>query len=182
MQPGVGAALCRVGWAGVTIFFVLSGFLLTHIYLDRFQAGFTRGGLALYAVKRLARIYPLYYFLLALAVVHASWSTHGSSGSLGGLCSHGSLCSHGRLELDRFDFGNVLSHLTMVHGFYGPYVTSYIPASWSLSIEESFYLVLPVLIWLLLRLSSRVDLMTAGLALTLSCVLFWGLGRVIASQ
>ena len=61
--PGLGGAALRAtkaGYAGVTLFFVLSGFVIAYNYLERFEAGAGAGLLREYFVARLARVYPLY--------------------------------------------------------------------------------------------------------------------------
>src|SRR5579864_3360156 len=50
------------GHIGVTIFFVLSGFLITTRYMENFRA--RTQSIYTYVTNRIARIYPLYYFLL----------------------------------------------------------------------------------------------------------------------
>lgn len=60
--PGVSGRLLQVtraGYGGVTFFFVLSGFVLAHIYMDRFLEAPSRE-IGPYVAARLARIYPLY--------------------------------------------------------------------------------------------------------------------------
>ncbi|MFC5499976.1 acyltransferase family protein [Caenimonas terrae] len=61
--PGLsGTALraTRSGYAGVTLFFVLSGFVIGYNYLDRFESRMSAGLVRDYLVARLARVYPLY--------------------------------------------------------------------------------------------------------------------------
>ena len=56
-------ALVAKGYLGVELFFVLSGFILCHVYLPSFEAGRFRYGDFIWA--RLARIYPLHLATLA---------------------------------------------------------------------------------------------------------------------
>ncbi|MEP6564918.1 MAG: acyltransferase [Mesorhizobium sp.] len=55
--------LVRAGEAFVDFFFVLSGFVIAHAYLERLS---TPRGLGTFFVLRLGRLYPLHIFMLAL--------------------------------------------------------------------------------------------------------------------
>jgi peptidoglycan/LPS O-acetylase OafA/YrhL len=121
----------RAGWAGVDLFFVLSGFLITGILLD------ARGGQdyfrAFYA-RRVLRIFPLYYAYLAvlfLVVPLLLPSLDVKSGTQGWLWTY---------------LGNVL--FAREGGFEAsPYTAHF----WSLAVEEQFYLLWPLLVWVLPR-------------------------------
>jgi len=74
----------RLGEAGMTLFFVLSGFVIHYNYGDA-VAGFRLRGLRAFGVARLARLYPLYFLMLCFdlavrlrhpfdpAVLKAAW-------------------------------------------------------------------------------------------------------------
>ena len=63
--PSLLSRIAQFGWIGVDVFFVLSGFLITRILL---QASPSWQALRDFYVKRVLRIWPLYYGLLALTV------------------------------------------------------------------------------------------------------------------
>ncbi len=108
----------RSSQVGVSIFFVLSGFLITRIYYDRFASG--AGGLRLYLVKRVARIWPL--FLVLAAIQHMALWAAGQHPTTAWIVT----CS-------------------MTQGFFRDLRYAGLPTAWSLTIEESFYLVAPVI-------------------------------------
>ncbi len=121
----------RSGWAGVDLFFVLSGFLITGILLDaRGGEGYFR---AFYA-RRVLRIFPLYYAYLAilfLLVPAVLPSLNVKSETQGWLWTY---------------LGNVL--FAREGGFQASPYTGHF---WSLAVEEQFYLFWPLLVWLVPR-------------------------------
>ena len=67
---GTIGALLSVGNTGVTLFFVLSGFLLTRPWLRAARSPReTAPDLGAYALSRAARILPLYYFMIVVAAI-----------------------------------------------------------------------------------------------------------------
>jgi len=108
----------RSGQIGVSIFFVLSGFLITRIYYDAFASG--TGSLRRFYIKRIARIWPL--FLLFAAVQHVAMLAQGQPVSPSWLIT----CS-------------------LTQGFFSDLRNAGLPTAWSLTIEESFYALAPLL-------------------------------------
>ncbi len=112
----------RVGWSGVDLFFVLSGYLIASKLFDEVTTTGRIQFKAFYLARSL-RILPAYWFVLAIYFLFPSWGE--------GIALQ---------PLWRF--------LTFTQNFdFNPYRTSFSHA-WSLSVEEHFYLVLPLLIWL----------------------------------
>jgi peptidoglycan/LPS O-acetylase OafA/YrhL len=119
----------RQGPLGVSIFFVLSGFLITRIYFDAMVEG--RVSLRLFFVKRVARIWPLF---LVFAVIQ-----------------HGVTVAQGQVEPGA-DF---LVTLSMSQGFFYDLRYSGLPTAWSLTVEESFYALTPLIFLAVARLVGR---------------------------
>ncbi len=109
----------KYGWTGVNFFFVLSGFLFTILYLDKFTE--RRQSLKEYFLKRIFRIYPLYLLILFATI------------------------------LSRFTYSiaDIITHLTMTHAFFSDYRFSINSPMWTLSVEESFYFIVPSLLYFL---------------------------------
>ena len=118
--------LARTGWAGVDLFFVLSGFLITRILLDaRDSARYYRDFFA----RRVLRIFPLYYALLA--VVFILLPLHGTSPAL-------QVVIH-----DRPLYVGYLANVALVlHGWQ----LFPLDITWSLAVEEQFYIVWPFVV------------------------------------
>ena len=53
----------------VDLFFVMSGFIILHVYGDSFMQSITKINLRKFIVARFARIYPLHFFSLMLLVI-----------------------------------------------------------------------------------------------------------------
>ena len=127
------------GFLGVDVFFVLSGFLITSLLLREFERS-GRISLRSFWARRVRRLFPALLVLLAAVSVYAGLA--GADGrrplSLDGLAALGYFANW------RF----VFSH----QGYFartGP--PSLLQHTWSLSIEEQFYVVWPLVLALLLR-------------------------------
>lgn len=120
-----------LGWAGVDIFFVLSGFLITGILLDaRGGEGYFRN----FYARRTLRIFPLYYAFLV--VVLWIWpAVRGISFDPAG---------------DQLWMWSYLGNIP--YGLWGRQsVPGHTTHLWSLAIEEQFYLLWPLVVHLLSR-------------------------------
>jgi peptidoglycan/LPS O-acetylase OafA/YrhL len=136
------------GWNGVTLFFVLSGFLITTLALrEEDEHGALRW--RAFVVRRGFRILPIYFASLALyaAVMY--------SVGFGG--SHRSVFTHA-LPWYLSPFPEV-PFFTRTHIVFS--------LAWSLGIEEKFYLLWPLLAFVLLRKHARGRI---GLAVVLALV------------
>jgi len=115
-----------IGWVGVDLFFVLSGFLISGLlfveYKERRSINVTR-----FYFRRGLKLYPAFYLLLAITFTVSKVFGSGRGG------------------------GRYLSEMFYVQN-YGPYVWVH---TWSLAVEEHFYLVLPLLLMLLVRLAKK---------------------------
>lgn len=115
------------GYLAVDFFFVLSGFILSHVYLRGFEAHRHRQGRFL--ALRLGRIYPAHLATLVLAILITR---------LPGFEQHRWLT---------YDLPSLLTNLLLVHswGFHGQLSWNYV--SWSISAEWFAYLLFPVFAW-----------------------------------
>jgi peptidoglycan/LPS O-acetylase OafA/YrhL len=158
------------GGYGVDLFFVLSGFLITGILFDtRNDSHFFKRFFA----RRSLRIFPVFYLviliLLALTpVMHYQWR----AGHLLFLAYLGNL-------LGNYDFSYYV-----VFSAAHPTFDANIGHFWSLCVEEQFYLLWPLAVWLI---RDRVKLLwTAGgfcvLSLVFRCLIFSMAGPVIAER
>lgn len=120
------AKILHAGWIGVDLFFVLSGFLITGILCD--TRG-TRGFYRHFALRRALRIFPLYYFALAIVF--------GTAAYLPELALH--LSQQVRWQEYYWTYTQ-----NLWIAFNGWPVTDSMNHFWSLAVEEQFYLVWPL--------------------------------------
>jgi peptidoglycan/LPS O-acetylase OafA/YrhL len=154
-------SLAGMGWIGVDLFFVLSGFLITGILYDsRDSSHYFR----IFYGRRTVRIFPLYYAALiifflvgpfVLAHVHRSALADLQSGA----------------NVKLFAWTYLLNWYEGLKGWDA--VAHPLQHFWSLSVEEQFYLIWPFLV---LKLARRQQMsVCAGLialALTLRGVMY----------
>ena len=124
---GLYEGVFREGYMGVTFFFILSGFILSHSYAERLRQGMTYRQ---FLVTRLARIYPLHLLTLFIAFPIA----------LASLVS-------GKRSLSIFLEG-LIANLALLQAF-SPVVDIHFSMnapSWSISNEMFFYAMFPILV------------------------------------
>lgn len=137
------------GGIGVDIFFILSGFILTHVYLRQWQGH--RFHYRQFMLNRFARVYPLHFVMtLAFVVLYAGSIWIGVTGRAEGM-----------------DWYALPFHLLALHGwgFLNHHAWNF--PSWSISSEFFAYLVFPLFL-LSTRLGAKLGLGLALVALTIA--------------
>ena len=139
------AVIVRWGWAGVDIFFVLSGFLITGILYDTRN---TMHRVRNFYVRRTLRIFPLFYAVMLTALAFYPW-LHWRWHPVWLLWPI-YLGNFGRF-LWLHDYQTtpvILDHLMTSRHFHPPLVM-YFGHFWSLCVEEQFYLAWPLAVFLI---------------------------------
>jgi peptidoglycan/LPS O-acetylase OafA/YrhL len=130
--------LLRLAWSGVDLFFVLSGFLIGGILLD---ARDSTGYFATFYRRRFFRIVPLYSIVCILYAI----AVHSGGARWGGTVGRWLFND----PIPWYAFPVFLQNVFMAHrGTFDPLALG---VTWSLAIEEQFYLTLPFLIRFLPR-------------------------------
>jgi peptidoglycan/LPS O-acetylase OafA/YrhL len=117
--------LGRFTWSGVDLFFVLSGFLIGGILLDAVQSP---SYFSTFYIRRAYRIVPLYavFLLVVFAVLHRYGASHPWLGDTA------------TFPYYVFFLQNFWMATTGSHG------RIFLVITWSLAVEEQFYLTLPL--------------------------------------
>lgn len=127
---------------GVSIFFVLSGFLLFRPFVLAHLAGTARPRIRSYLWRRMVRIYPAYWVALFLSTLI--------------------------LDLNLGDWWGHVRFYGLIQIYWGDTVLGGLVQAWTLATEVSFYLFLPVWVLVFCRgggsLAQRVRRQYAGLA------------------
>ena len=123
--PGEGPLVTfRIGWIGVDLFFVISGFVIAYSALLLYRADANRFA-GRYWRRRLTRIVPLYlltmFLWIAFMTHFASWPASVQARQL-------------------------LTHLTFTHSFWPDTHGAIDGVNWTLAIEMHFYLLVAILV------------------------------------
>jgi peptidoglycan/LPS O-acetylase OafA/YrhL len=127
LPAGAEFALSK-GYLAVDLFFMLSGFVLWLNYSDRLRRD-GMGAVPKYLARRVARVWPLHLFILALTVILA--------------CTQAAL---GKLNPIHYPWAELPLHVLLIHnwGFTG--ALTWNDPSWSISGEAAAYLLFPLIV------------------------------------
>lgn len=133
----------RLGWTGVNLFFVLSGFLIGGAIIDEYtrknQFSFSR-----FYKNRVLRIYPIYILATILTVIFNTLFLK--------------LITFNLIDLIKQFSINLLFLQTYIPYFFsGNIINNYYVAggTWSLAIEWFFYLICPLVLIFLLKITNK---------------------------
>ena len=114
---------------GVSIFFVLSGFLISYLLLLEKELG--KIDIKKFYIRRILRIWPLYYLFLALCIITL-------------------LAVGGAVDLRAlFYYVFFAANIPFIYNFAIPFLSHY----WSLAVEEQFYLFWP---WIMMKIKKHL--------------------------
>jgi peptidoglycan/LPS O-acetylase OafA/YrhL len=133
------AGLLPGGYLGVDIFFVISGYVITASLSNRAHAGLTSFFTSFY-MRRMKRLLPaLCFFILITSIVGSlfinPWSTEYKSSLRAGIYA-------------LIGSSNIYLYLKSIDYFAAPAELNLFTHTWSLGVEEQFYLIYPLLFWL----------------------------------
>jgi peptidoglycan/LPS O-acetylase OafA/YrhL len=117
----------RAGWIGVDLFFVLSGFLISGLLFQEYK---NKGKIDIkrFLIRRGLKIYPSFYLLIAAAAIL-------------------SFVKHSPQLRTQVIFSSIFAQ-----NYYNGKAFTVLAHTWSLAVEEHFYLMLPFLLLLLITL------------------------------
>ena len=120
-----------IGWMGVDLFFVLSGYLITNALMNTL---YSRDYLRNFYAKRVLRIFPIYYLVLFVFLVLFPF-IHFLKAEFSYYIDH------------QLWFWLYMQNWLIIFNF--PQGSGYFNHFWSLAVEEQFYLIWPfIILWL----------------------------------
>jgi peptidoglycan/LPS O-acetylase OafA/YrhL len=168
----LGHALLLSGWRlpiisrpdlAVDLFMMLSGFLMAFHYIERQKAEpwHQPRTWVTFWTRRFFRIAPLYYVLLAIALI--AGPALGAYRDAIASAVPGTATVAARY-LDQ-SWENVVTHVTFIFGFHPYYGFSTALPDWSIGLEMAFYAALPFI----MAMAGRIGFIFTALALALGC-------------
>jgi peptidoglycan/LPS O-acetylase OafA/YrhL len=140
-------------YIGVSFFFVLSGFLITY----RYHHSITTKAFSFkkYLFNRFARIYPMFFLLTVSSILYYRNDLSA-------------------IAFDKHSFKAILLNLLLLKAFFKDFILTGIPQGWTLTVEETFYLLAPLLI-IMVRKSFLISVL---ISYTIAALLFFIFHRI----
>ncbi|MBK1837373.1 acyltransferase [Azospirillum sp. YIM B02556] len=163
LHPDSYTHLVQKGYLAVDLFFMLSGFVLTHVYHGTFSRSVGDKYWS-FLRARIARLYPLHLAVLLLFVATALGTRaveYAATGSFPAIPLKGAE-----------SVGALVANLFMLQGLYASMLSWNYPA-WSISLEFMAYLVFPFALPWVWRAGGRTQVLLAGAALATLGALAW---------
>ena len=147
-HSGIWPFFTRTGWTGVDLFFVLSGFLISGLLFSEYKKRHVIS-LKRFFIRRGLKIYPAFYVFLLVTGIAAQLVFH----------THPS----------------VVQYLHELF-FLMDYKQGFWDHTWTLAVEEQFYIFLPIFLLVILRFSAKREnpfrlIPWAALSIALFCVI-----------
>jgi peptidoglycan/LPS O-acetylase OafA/YrhL len=152
--PPVGAVLSsyssffKNGYLCVDLFFILSGFIMTHVYLERFYLGVNKSNYRSYLRARFARIYPLHLFTLSALILLETIKL---------------FLPNTIAFVGKFNLISLLANVFLLQAFdlHCPPLfwcdTYWNEPAWSISVEFLIYCIFPFILFSLLKTKPKTD-------------------------
>jgi len=136
--------LINKSFIGVQLFYIVSAFTLFLSYQNRKQ--YEKHYIVNFFIRRFFRIAPMYYLAICFYLL---WGETNET----------------RLWLqssEHITIGHILSNFFFVHQLNPSWINSVVPGGWSISIEMSFYLIIPLLFAFFNRIDKSIFLLTGS--------------------
>lgn len=136
---------------GVELFFVLSGFLITWLLMQEWEAHGRLDLMGFYR-RRVSRLMPLFYLYLVIGLLLLWWRQRP------------------------IPWGAVVSSVFYVVNYYQAFTgaaSHFLSHCWSLAVEEQFYFIWPLALWWLLRRGPGRRGVASALCLLVGAVWLW---------
>lgn len=152
--PKIGAILSSYSdffynsYLWVDFFFILSGFIMTHVYINNFSSGVSLDKYRSYLFSRFARIYPLHLFILLLFI---------------GLEVVKIFLPNTSAFTGKFNLTALFANIFMLQAFdlsCPPWFkcdTYWNEPAWSISVEFLTYCIFPFLLFFVLKYQNKFD-------------------------
>ena len=141
----------------VDLFFIMSGFIIYHVYGEFFKQNIYMASFNKYMRARLARVYPLHIFTLILTIIlvasqHFKWD-------------------------EFFNLHAIPTHVLMLQSFGLHSIYTWNVPAWSISAEFAAYIIFPLFAFVLYRFKIVTPIVISALIIFIYCLLAFKLSK-----